>query len=304
MSAEAWTFPSGVANARESTFFPARFFDELAALPPQEVTGRLARSWFGPAEPLADFDAVAQRRREQEFGYFERICPTSWPIDLLRVRFSVDRLREALEEVPPVAPDAESFSDSLGRLILRADRFHEELRRELLPGRNGERGGSPPAPEGMARPAASMLLDSAELAITLKVAASSGDRLLKRWAQARALTAAAGVSYRAVRLGLPRELLAAYFFRQQAPPPLLPELAQALLGDYREQTARSFYPDGCEPGGEEAYLLEVAGESRGEPFCPAVVLRYLSGYLEQERRLRLSVYISLGKIRSAGERAA
>jgi hypothetical protein len=105
------------------------------------------------------------------------------------------------------------------------------------------------------------------------------------------------VALRAVRQNVPRELLRGFFFRGA----LLTDAVKDFLRDYREPAALALYPPGCTPGEEEGFLAAAAESSKGQPFSSAVVLRYLLGYLEQERRLRRAVYGSLGKIPARGE---
>jgi hypothetical protein len=260
-----------------------RAIEELAFLNPPEISARLARAWFGPAEPLAQFDRLASERREKELDYFEKVSPDSAPVDLVRLGLAADRLRAGLAEIPD-ASDAGELAHGLAQLTVRAGRFHRRFQDELR---------SPlPSPEPSARLAAALLIDSAELSITEKIAGSSGDALLRRWAETRTGVMAGKVAVRALRLGIPKDALLQFFFRDR----LLPDRSRDLRNDYREQTALSLYPAGCEPGREETYLLALAGESKGQPFSAAVVLHYLLGYLEQERLIRLAVYGALGKI--------
>jgi hypothetical protein len=279
---ESWSFASGAAVAREAAFLPGRAIEELAVLSPQEVSTRLSRTWFGPAEPLPQFDRLASERRAKEFEYFEKISPGTAPVDLLRLGLAADRLRAGLAEIPDAA-DAGDLAQGLAQLAIRAGRFHEEFREELSP--------PLPSPEPSARLAAALLIDSAELAIGERIAAGSGEAMLQRWAEARTSAMAGKVGVRALRLGMPKDPLFLFFFRDR----ILPDRARDLRNDYREQTALRLYPPGCEPGREEAFLLGLAGESKGQPFSAAVVLRYLLGYLEQERLIRLAVYAALGK---------
>lgn len=283
MKPESWSFASGAAVAREAAFLPSRVIEELAVLAPQEVSVRLARTWFGPAEPLAQIDRLINERREREFEYFEKVSPDASPIDLLRLGLAADRLRSGLSQIPDSA-DAGELARGLASLTLRGGRFTERFLLELSP--------PLPSPEPSARLAGALLIDSTELSIASRIAAGAGDALLQRWAAAKTQTMAGKICLRAVRLGLPKDFLFMFFFRQR----LLPEMAGDLRGDYREQTALRLYPQGCEPGREEAFLLEVAGQSKGDPFSAAVVLRYLLGYLEQERLIRLAVYGALGKL--------
>ncbi len=283
MKQESWSFASGAAIARETAFLPARAIEELTVLNPPEISARLARSWFGPAEPLAQFDRLASERREKELEYFEKISPDSAPVDLVRLGLAGDRMRAGLAEIPDAA-DTGELAHGLAQLAVLAGRFQHQFQQELL---------SPlPSPEPSARQAAALLIDSAELSITGKIAAGSGDALLRRWAEARTWVMAGKVAVRALRLGMPKDALLQFFFRDR----LLPDRSRDLRNDYREQTALRLYPAGCEPGREETYLLDLAGESKGQPFSAAVVLRYLLGYLEQERLLRLAVYGALGKV--------
>jgi hypothetical protein len=280
---ESWGFASGAAIAREAAFLPNRVIEELAVLTPQEVSARLARTWFGPAEPLAQFDRLAYERREKEFEYFEKVSPGSAPVDMLRLRLAADRLRAGLGEILDSA-DAGELALGLAQLALRAGRFNREFQEELS---------APlPSPEPSARLAAALLIDSAELGINIRIAAGSGDALLQSWAESKTLALAGKVCVRALRLGVPKNFLFRFFFRER----LHSELARDLCNDFREQVALQLYPAGCEPGKEDAFLLTIAGESKGQPFSAAVVLRYLLGYLEQERLIRLSVYYALGKL--------
>jgi len=280
---ESWSFASGAAIARETAFLPARAIEELAVLTPPEISARLARAWFGPAEPLMQFDRLASERREKELQYFEKVSPDGAPLDLVRLDLATDRMRAGLGEIPDAA-DTGELAHGLAQLAVRAGRFHPRFQHELRP--------PLPSPEPSARLAAALLIDSAELSITGEIAAGSGDALLRRWAEAKTGAMAGKVAVRALRLGMPKDALFQFFFRDR----LLPDRSRDLRNDYREQTALRLYPEGCEPGREESFLLALAGESKGQPFSAAVVLHYLLGYLEQERLIRLAVYGALGKI--------
>lgn len=281
MRPEDWCFASGAAVAREAGFLPQRAIEEMAALPPQEVSLRLARSWFGPAEPLSQFDRLARERREEELSYFAKISPSGTPVDLFRLGLAADRLRDGLQEVPDSA-DSGELAAGLRKLALRAGDFFEQFLREF----------SPPLPpcEPSARLAASLLVDSAELLIAEELC--RGDGSLEAWSAARMRAMAGKVSLRAVRLGTPRELLLRFFFRDR----LLPESAAELAQDYRESTALRLFPEGCGPGEEDRFLLRNSEQSRGQPYSAAAVLRYLLGFLDQERLIRRAVYAALGKI--------
>ena len=281
MKPEDWCFASGAAVGREAAFLPARAIEEMASLAPQEVSNRLARSWFGTAEPLAQFDRFARERREKELEYFGKVSPGAALIDLLSLGAAADRMRAGLSEIADAAGGAE-LSAGLQKLALRAGGlqalFLEELRPPL------------PDPQPSARLAAALLIDSAELGIGSRLAA--GDESLQRWSQARARVLAAKVGLRSVRQNVPKELLSHFFFRGD----LLTDEVKDFLREYREPAALRLYPNGCVAGQEESFLLSVADESKGQPFSAAVVLRYLLGFLDQERRLRRAVYGALGKI--------
>lgn len=281
MRPEDWCFASGAAVAREAGFLPQRAIEEMAALSPQEVSLRLARSWFGPAEPLSQFDRLARERREQELTYFQKISPAPTPVELFRLGPAADRLRDGLQAVPEPA-DSGELAAGLQKLALRAGDFLERFLQEF----------APPLPpcEPSARLAASLLVDSADLLIGDELC--RGDGSLEAWSAARMRAMAGKVSLRAVRLGTPKELLQRFFFRGR----LLPELAAELAQDYREPTALRLFPEGCGPGEEDGFLLRHSEQSKGQPFSAAVVLRYLLGFLDQERRIRRAVYAALGKI--------
>jgi hypothetical protein len=281
MKPEEWCFASGAALAREAAFLPQRAIEEMSSLPPQEVALRLARSWFGPAEPLSQFDRLSRERRGMELEYFEKVSPAGTPVDLIRLSLAADQLRAGLQEIPDSA-DSEELLSGLRKLALRAGRFYEQFLLELSP--------TLPASEPSARLAASLLVDSAELAIAESLCA--GESSLQDWSAARSRAMAGKVSLRAVRLGTPKDLLLKFFFRGR----LLPEPARELAQDYREPMALRLYPEGCEPGQEERFLLSLAEQSKGQPYSAAVVLRYLLGFLEQESRIRRAVYAALGKI--------
>ena len=285
MKAEDWCFASGAAVGREAAFLPARNIEEMAALPPQEVSNRLARSWFGPAEPLLQFDRLARERRELELGYFEKVSPSKVVVHLLRLGLAADRLRAGLAEIPEGAGGAE-LSAGLQKLALRAGdfvpQFHEQFQPPL------------PDPQPSSRLAAALLVDSAELSIGSQLA--SDEQSLLAWTEIRMRVLTAKVALRAVRQNLPKELLRSFFFRGA----LLTDAVKDFLREYREPAALALYPPGCAPGQEEEFLAAAADASKGQPFSSAVVLRYLLGYLDQERRLRRAVYGSLGKI-PAGE---
>jgi len=281
--ADSWAYVSGVCAAREAAFFNARFFAELAALSPVELSNRLSRSFFGPVEPLASFDPIARQRRRREFDEIESLCPDRLPVTLLRLRFAGDSIRKALDEVPDrVAP--EELGAIMVRLSLRASDFAALFAAQFCGPFEG-RGVS-------ARQAASLLVDSAELLLTLRIAQNSGDLFLVDWARAAVRVGSAKVASRAVAAGVPRQTLDELFFRQE----LLTVEAQEFLAVYVEAAAEWLYPDGATAGGEEAYLLSVCEGFKAEPFSAARVLGYLAGFLDQERKLRLAVYTSLGRI--------
>ena len=283
MKKDAWGFVSGVSVARETSFLPQRFMDELAATPPAEAAVRLGRTWFGPADPLTLFDAFARQRRDREFDDIEKLSPASWPVDLLRIRFATDEVRKGIDSVPDGA-DGTELARSLVRLSVRAGRYAEQF---------AEQFSSPlPRPGASARLAASLLVDSAELEITYKIADLADDEILARYAEARAQAASAKVALRALKLGIPREDLASFFFRGR----LITERARGFLNDYREAAALALLPEGCSPGTEDDFLLSVAAQSKGNAFSAARVLYYLLGFLQQERHLRLAVYSSLGRL--------
>lgn len=288
MRDEGWAYVCGMCTAREAEFLPARSVKDLAALPPDEVSRRLARTFFGPAEPLSSFDGLARERRNREFDEIEDLSPESAPVDLARLPFAADEMRRALNEIPKGA-DAAELASSLSRLCLRAGHFADMMAAEL----------APPLPrvEVPARVSASLLVDSAELAAGLKLARLSGDELLARWAGARMRAASARVALRVVRLGIPREAVESFFFRG----PLMTEGAGEFLRDYDGPAAEKLFPPGS-AGREDEFLFELSIASRGEPFSAARVLSYLLGYLRQERLLRLSVYAALGRF--ASEEAA
>jgi len=286
MKPEDWCFASGAAIGREAAFLPARTIDEMASLAPQEVSNRLARSWFGPAEPLGQFDRLARERREKELDYFEKVSPDGMLVNLLRLGWAADRLRAGLGEVADVSTP-EQLAETLRELASRAGRFRDDFVAEFHP--------PLPDPAPSARLASALLIDSAELAIGSRLAAA--DASLQAWAQARARAFAAKVALRAVRQNAPKELLRGFFFRGA----LLTDEAKDFLQDYREPAALKLYPPGCPAGREEGFLLSVSEASKGQAFSAGVVLRYLLGFLDQERRLRRAVYASLGKIPAGGE---
>ncbi len=280
MRREGWAYVCGMCAAREAEFLPNRFIDDLAALPPEEASLRLARTFFGPVEPLSSFDRCARERRNREFVQIDGLCPEAFPVELARLPFAADEVRKGLNEVPEGADSAE-LARALSRLCLRAGGFAYRMAAEL----------ARPLPpvETSARVCASLLLDSAELSLALSIAGLSGDGILARWAEARAKAGSARVALRAVRLGVPRETVGAFFFRG----PLLTEESREFLRDYDGPAARKLRPADLS-GREDEYLLALSAESRGEPFSAARVHHYLMGFLEQERRLRLAAYAALG----------
>jgi hypothetical protein len=286
MKAEDWCFASGAAVAREAKFLPARTIEEMAVLAPQEVSSRLARSWFGPAEPLLQFDRLARERRELEFAYFDKVSPSKIVVDLLRLGLAADQMRAGLAEVADRAGGAE-LSAALQKLALRAGNLNSQFLEEFLP--------PLPDPQPSARLAAALLIDSAELSIGSRLAA--GEESLRGWSETRVRVLTAKVALRAVRQSVPKELLRSFFFRGA----LLTDATKDFLLDYREPAALALYPPGCAAGQEESFLVAAADASKGQPFSSAVVLRYLLGYLDQERRLRRAVYGCLGKIPARGE---
>ena len=281
MKAEDWCFASGAAVGREAAFLPARTIEEMGGLPPQEVSNRLARSWFGPAEPLLQFDRLARERRELEFGYFEKVSPSRVVVGLLRLGLAADQLRAGLAEIPDGSGGAE-LAAALEKLALRAGDFRPLFLESFQP--------PLPDPQPSARLAAALLVDSAELEIGSRLAAE--EESLRGWSDTRLRTLTAKVALRAVRQNLPKELLRSFFFRGA----LLTDPVKDFLREYREPAALALYPPGCIAGQEEEFLAAAAEASKGQPFSSAVVLRYLLGYLDQERRLRRAVYGSLGKI--------
>ena len=287
MKPEDWCFASGAAVAREAALLPVRAIEDLASLAPQEVSNRLARTWFGPAEPLLQFDRLARERREKELEYFEKVSPSRILVDLLRLGLAADRLRIGLSGVADGAGGAE-LAAALQKLALRAGDFQPQFLEQFRP--------PLPEPQPSARLAAALLIDSAELLLSSSLAA--GEESLAAFSEARTRTYVAKVSLRAVRQNVPKELLANFFFRGA----LLTGDARDFLQEYREPAALRLYPPGCAPGQEEAFLLSAIDDSKGQPFSAGVVLRYLLGYLDQERRLRRAVYACLGKI-PAGEAA-
>jgi hypothetical protein len=258
----------------------------MAGLAPAEVSGRLARSWFGPAEPLQQFDRLARERRELELGYFEKVSPSRVVVVLLRLGQAADRLRAGLADIPDGAGGAE-LSSALQKLALRSGDLQPQFAKEFLP--------PLPDPQPSARLAAALLVDSAELAIGSNLAAPEPS--LHGWSETRVRVLTAKVALRSVRQNVPRELLRGFFFRGA----LASGPASDLLRDYREASALALYPAGCTPGQEEDFLVAATESSKGQPFSSAVVLRYLLGFLDQERRLRRAVYGSLGKIPAGGE---
>ena len=281
MKPEDWCFASGAAVGREAAFLPARTIEEMGGLPPQEVSNRLARSWFGPAEPLLQFDRLARERRELEFGYFEKVSPSRVVVGLLRLGLAADQLRAGLAEIPDGSGGAE-LAAALEKLALRAGDFRSLFLESFQP--------PLPDPQPSARLAAALLVDSAELEIGSRLAAE--EESLRGWSDTRLRTLTAKVALRAVRQNLPKELLRSFFFRGA----LLTDPVKDFLREYREPAALALYPPGCIAGQEEEFLAAAAEASKGQPFSSAVVLRYLLGYLDQERRLRRAVYGSLGKI--------
>jgi hypothetical protein len=281
MKAEDWCFASGAAVGREAAFLPARAIEDMAALAPAEVSSRLARSWFGPAEPLLQFDRLARERRELELGYFEKVSPSRVVVDLLRLGQAADRMRAGLADIADGAAAAE-LASALQKLALRAGDLQPQFMKEFPP--------ALPDPQPSARLAASLLIDSAELAIGSRLA--EGEEALRGWSETRRRVLTAKVALRCVRQNVPRELLRSFFFRGV----LLAGPAGDFLRDYREAAALALYPEGSTPGQEEEFLVTATEASKGQPFSSAVVLRYLLGFLDQERRLRRAVYGSLGKI--------
>jgi hypothetical protein len=286
MKLEDWCFASGAAVGREAAFLPSRAIDELSSLAPQEVAGRLARSWFGPVEPLQQIDRFLRERRDRELEYFQKVSPSSVVVDLLRLELAADRMRVGLSEVRD-SSGAVELAASLEKLALRAGPFCPLYLEEFRP--------PLPDPAPSARLAAALLIDSAELGICSRLAAE--EESLRDWVGTRTRLLTAKVCLRAVRQNVPKELLRGFFLRG----PLLTAEVGDFLQDYREPAALGLYPPGCAVGEEQAWLLASAEDSKGQPFSAAVVLRYFLGYLEQERRLRRAIYGALGKIPAGGE---
>jgi hypothetical protein len=289
MRQEAWAYVSGVCAAREAEFLTPRFTDELAALPPEQVSARLQRSFFGPAEPLTAFDRFARERRNREFDEIGKVCPDSLPMKLVQMDLAADKMRKSLADIPEHI-DAAELVRVMQKLALRAGHFADDFA-NAFPKQAHQ-------PEPSARVAASLIIDSSELLMGLDAAEKSGDRVVKEWARERARVGSGKVAMRLISLGIPKEPARAFFFRDK----LLTQEAKDFLVDYDEASARRLYPHGVHPGHEDEYLVRVAEAAKGEPFSAARVLHYLLSYMEQEKRLRMAVYVSLGRI--AKEEAA
>jgi hypothetical protein len=283
MTRSGWAYVCGLCVARETAFFSPRSVEELSTLAPGEVVARLGRSFFGPVEPLASFDGAECDRTRRELDEIEKLSPNGVPVDMVRLRFVANELRKGIGELPEGADVAEL--QQLGqRLALRAGKYADDFAAELDTT-------LPPLGGASARLAASLLIDSAELAVGLKLAMFEGDAVLVRCATANARLGSGKVALRAVRLRFPRELVEGFFFRE----PVVTDAGRDFLLNYDEPSALRLYPEGAVPGAEDAFLLRLAGESKGEPFSAARVYHYLLGFLDQVQHLRRVVYVSLGK---------
>jgi len=283
MTREAWAYVCGLCVARETAFFSSRSIEELSTLGPADVATRLARSFFGPVEPLMSFDRVERDRTNRELDEIEKFSPDSVPVDMVRVRVAANELRKGISEVPDTADVAE-LHRLLLRLTLRTGKFADDFAAEF--------GTTLPSLAGAsARLAASLLVDSAELVVALKRARLSNDELLVRCANASVRMGSGKIALRSVRLKFPKEVVGAFFFREH----IRGDESRDFLQNYDEGSALRLYPEGAVPGAEDAFLLRLSGESKGEPFSAARVYHYLLGFLDQVRLLRSAVYASLGR---------
>jgi hypothetical protein len=282
MRREAWAYVSGVCEARESAFFNERWLAELGSLPPEELGFRLARSFFGPVEPLSAFDAVARERRNREFAEIAAISPEEYVVALIRIGFAAGQMRRRLNEIPDDASSGE-LEANLQRISFSAQEYSEDFARELA--------GPWPSPEHSARQAASLLLDSVELLLKRTIAETSNEELVIAWGRSQVQVGGAKVSLRVVKLCIPREK-ALFFFRER----LEIDNSREFLSDYNSASALMLYPAGVQPGLEDDYLYSILKDSSREPYSAARVLRYLIGFLRQESMLRRAVYISLGRL--------
>jgi len=286
MSLDDWAFVSGVCAARETLFLSERAIDELSGLSPREVSSRLSRSFFGPVEPLDSIDRVSDVRLAQELDEIAKLSPSPAIADILRAGRAAHEMRKVIAELPDGA-DSRELARFLARLSLRALGLAERFAARL----------EPPFPEPVAgaRSAASLLVDSAELMVTLELADESGDAVVASWADRRAQAASARVARRALAQGLPSEALY-FFFRGR----LLTARAREFLSDRTERAAAAIAGEFAE-GADGPELLEVAAASKGEPFSPGRVLHYLLAFGEQARLIRRAAYRSLGWLETAGE---
>ncbi len=287
MRADAWAYPSGLCAARETAFFPDRVVEEMASLAPDELTGRLARSWFGAPGPLAEFDAACGARRRAEHRELAGVIPAPWPLALATLRERADAVRSRLgalpEEVEGEEEDAgsrmagwafESGSPDLERALAAP------LRRGSLP----------------LRTAAALAVDAAELAAALEAARASADPLLRDWALLHLRAGCARVLLRLARREGAREAAAVFLDRLPVP---VPE-ADAFRAKPGEEAARRLYPEGAGPGDEEELLLAEASRATAEHASPGRVLLYLLLFRRQERLLRRAVRQARGAVRAGG----
>jgi hypothetical protein len=285
-SADAWAYVSGLCEAREAAFLQAPFFADIAALRPEDAAARLSRTFFGPVARLEDFDTLAEARRNREFDDIGKVSPDDLPVKLARLPFAAARLHRAISGVDDDAACGQML-DALVRGCLAAgdlaDEFYHEFEALAPPqSRDTRIAGAPTA--------ASLLADSAELLIALRLAECTGDAVIMRWADAHMRAGCNRVARRALNRGIPRAMLGMWFFRGA----LATREAADFLSDYTIQAAERLAG-----GAAEASLLAITASSKGEPFSPGRVLHYLLAYLEQERRLRAAVYASLGNIGQA-----
>ena len=281
---EAWAYVCGVCAARETAFLQPRTIEELGGLAAGEVVQRLARTFMGTVESLSDFDRVAQRRQSAELADILALSPSPLPVDLMRVREGAERMRAGLGELPPRL-DAASFAQALRDLSIRSGDFAAEFAALF------SRTWSDPGPE--ARAAASLVIDGAELEVVQALASVADDPVVEKWAGYRVGEGTARVADRALKLGISRDMLADYFFRDA----LMSRKARDFLMDFNAQAAAAMYPEGVTPDNVEQRMLAVTAESTGNPFSAGRVVHYLQLFADQIRRVRLAVYEATGRIR-------
>jgi hypothetical protein len=280
---EAWSYVCGMCNARETTFLADRLIDDIGMLAADEAAARVSRTFFGAVEKPEAIDRAAARRTAAELAEIAGACPSSLPVDLVRLRPAADRMRAGLEVVPQ-STGASGMHGILAELSLRAG--------DLADHYAGAFDRAWDAPGDEARSAVALAIDSAELLLAARMAELSGDEAIRSWVRVHAGDGSARAAERGLAMGIPRELFASYFFLDE----LLTPKARDFLYEFTPEAARGLRPDGVTAENAASRALEAAALSRGEPFSPGVVLRYLVRFTDQVKMLRLAMYRATGRI--------